>query len=71
MNQDMHVNKADGMVCSCKCHSMMPIIVVIFGLLFLLSSLGVIPENIVSIVWPLIVIWAGVSKFMQKRCKCC
>ena len=58
-------------VCPCPHHSMLPIFVVAFGLTFLLRALGVLEPGIANIIWPVIVIAAGVAKLGSRFCKCC
>lgn len=58
-------------VCRCVHHKTIPILIVVFGVLFLLGALEVISVRIVSIVWPLLVIAGGLQKMMQGKCKCC
>lgn len=60
-----------GKACKCQHHSMMPILVVLFGALFLLGELGVFTMQVVSWVWPILVIVAGLMKWMGRGCKCC
>ena len=58
-------------VCGCPHHKIFPGLVVLFGLVFLLGALGVITSQTVAIMWPVIVIVAGLKKMMKRRCKCC
>jgi len=60
-----------GMKCSCPHHKAIPALVILFGLLFLLEALGSVSMRTVSIIWPLIVIVAGIMKWTAKGCKCC
>ena len=53
--------------CSCKCHKVKPILVVLLGLTFLLQSLAVFSWGTVNVIWPILVIIAGFSKM----CGCC
>ena len=57
--------------CGCSHHSVVPVLVVLFGVLFLLGNLGVIASETVSVVWPIIVILCGSMKLMSGKCKCC
>ncbi|MBI2448236.1 hypothetical protein HYV44_01590 [Candidatus Microgenomates bacterium] len=59
--------------CSCNCvhHSFGPILVILFGLTFLLGTLGVLASELVAIVWPSIVILGGLGKLLDRKCKCC
>lgn len=52
-------------------HSMLPMIVVAFGALFLLGQMGIFTEGFVSVGWPILVILGGAMKLMGKNCKCC
>lgn len=58
-------------MCKCPHHKVFPILIVLFGLTFLLGALGVLTEGAVSIIWPLIVIIAGLKKLGKGMCKCC
>jgi Domain of unknown function (DUF5668) len=60
-----------GPKCNCTHHKMKPILMVLFGLVFLLGTLDVLTSRTVSIVWPIIVILAGLMKLMGGRCGCC
>ncbi|MDZ4260079.1 MAG: DUF5668 domain-containing protein [Candidatus Sungbacteria bacterium] len=58
-------------VCQCLHHKTIPIIIIVFGVLFLLGALEVVSARIVSIAWPLLVIVGGCQKMMGGKCKCC
>jgi len=58
-----------GKVCNCPHHKMVPALIVLVGLDFLLGALGVLTMSFVAITWPILVIIAGITKFM--RCGCC
>ena len=47
------------------------ILLVLFGLAFLLETLNVLTSDAVSVIWPILVIVAGGSKLGEGRCKCC
>lgn len=64
-------NMQGGKVCKCTHHKTMPILVILFGLLFLLQALGVIGMQSVAIIWPIIVMLAGIFKLAKRHCKCC
>jgi hypothetical protein len=51
----------------------MPLLVVVFGLVFLLGALGKMSMETVNVVWPVIVIIAGLKKMAMGMgmCKCC
>ena len=55
----------------CPCQYMMGLLVVLFGLTFLLRELGVISNHFASITWPIIVIVAGLKALFGHMCKCC
>jgi len=60
-------------MCKCPHHKTMPVLVILFGLTFLLGAWDVVSERFVMIVWPIIVIVAGAMKLADKSgmCKCC
>jgi hypothetical protein len=47
------------------------IFVALFGLNFLLKTLGVYGDNVSNIVWPVILILAGGKLAAKGMCKCC
>ena len=57
--------------CNCVHHMVIPILVVAFGATFLMGQLGFISEATVSIVWPILVMMAGLKKLFAGLCKCC
>ena len=59
------------MKCACPHHKIMPVLVVVFGMVFLLGSWNIFTDSAVSTLWPLIVIVAGFLKMGQGKCKCC
>ena len=60
-------------MCACSHHKVMPILVILFGLTFLLGALGILTSGFVNIAWPVIVIAGGLMKWISKSgmCKCC
>jgi len=60
-------------VCSCHHHKVIPVLIILFGLTFLLESRGVISSDFAMIAWPVIIMAGGVMKLMNnsKMCKCC
>lgn len=65
---EVHMN---GKTCECKCHRTMPILIILFGLTFLLGNFGVIMSSTVSLIWPILVIVCGFLSMNKKSCKCC
>jgi hypothetical protein len=50
---------------------MLWIVMVVFGLVFLLGDFGILTEGAVTITWPVLVMAAGLTKLMGSKCKCC
>lgn len=71
MDNPQNSQNHNGMTCKCPHHKMGPLAVVIFGLVFLLGALNVLSAQVVGIVWPIIVILAGLFKMKEGSCKCC
>jgi len=67
----MEGNTMEGKKCGCMHHSMIPLFIVAFGLLFLLGQIGVFTQGFVGLAWPVLVILGGAMKMMSKKCKCC
>ena len=57
--------------CCCMCHSAKAVLVILFGLTFLLGALGVISSGLVDVVWPVLVILGGLKLLGKSFCKCC
>jgi len=57
--------------CTCSHHKVMPVLVTVFGLVFLLGALNVFTADVVGIIWPILVIIGGLTKLMGGNCKCC
>ena len=59
--------------CACHHHKVAPILVILFGLTFLLGTWGTLSWGTVHTVWPILVIIAGLMKLADKMgmCKCC
>ena len=66
MNEKMGMN-----MCKCPHHSMLPLLVIAFGAVFLLGQWNILTMAAVNTLWPLIVIAVGIMKLMGKKCKCC
>jgi len=60
-----------GMKCSCKHHQAVPVLVILFGLTFLLKALNIVTAEFVDMAWPVLVIVAGLFKMTSRMCKCC
>lgn len=57
--------------CSCGCHKMFGLFVALFGLVFLLRAFDVFSMHVADILWPVVVILAGLQKMTCGFCKCC
>lgn len=58
--------------CGCMCHKFTGILIILFGLTFLLGHLGVLSAYAVSIIWPILLILVGIIVgFRKDLCKCC
>lgn len=60
-------------MCKCPHHKVTPVLVVLFGLTFLLGTWGTLSWGAVNVIWPVLVILAGAMKLAEKSgmCKCC
>lgn len=63
-----HMNSAPA--CQCGHHKIVPILVVLFGLTFLLEHLGVFTASFTDIAWPVLVILVGLVKVRSGGCRC-
>ena len=61
----------DKKVCGCGHHKVMPILIILLGLAFLLAQLNILTWAAVNILWPILVIIAGVMMLVNGCCKCC
>ena len=57
--------------CACPHHKALPVLIILFGLLFLLGKMNIIGQSMVSMWWPVLVIAGGLVKLTKKMCKCC
>lgn len=57
--------------CECPHHIGLAVVVILFGLTFLLQALGVFSPTAVGYIWPSIVILGGVFKLVTGMCACC
>ena len=60
-----------GMMCNCLHHKVVPGLIVAFGLTFLLAALGTITMQTRDIIWPTIIVLAGLMKMSRGMCSCC
>ena len=65
-NKDMSMG---GKTCGCGHHKVLPILVILFGLDFLLASFSVVSMGFLGMTWPILVIIAGIVKLV--KCGCC
>lgn len=57
-------------VCPCWHHKIMPVLVVLFGLTFLLQAFFILDEDTVAVIWPVLVVLGGIVKLIGGSCKC-
>ena len=57
-------------VCPCGHHKIMPLLIILFGIIFLLSSLSVMSMAMAYVLGSVIVILAGLAKLFGGSCKC-
>lgn len=57
--------------CKCVCHKMPGLLIALIGVTFLLGHFGAISEDLVSVIWPVILILIGLKKACRGICKCC
>jgi hypothetical protein len=48
----------------------MPVLIILFGLVFFLKALNVLSAGATAVIWPIIVILAGLAKWKGGVCKC-
>ena len=58
-------------MCKCPHHKVMSVLVVLFGLTFLLGAWGTISSDAVNVICPILIIIAGLFKMTKGMCKCC
>ena len=61
----------DEKTCRCPCHRTAGVFVTLFGLNFLLKTLGVYTDSVSNIVWPVIIMLGGLDYTLKGLCKCC
>jgi uncharacterized membrane protein len=57
--------------CSCGHHKVVPVLIIIVGIAFLLSDLGILTWSASNIIWPIALIIFGCMKLAKGKCKCC
>ena len=67
----MGEEKKNTCVCVCGHHDVIPVLMILFAVLFLLGYQGVITSVSVNTLWPIFVGLAGVVKLTEKNCRCC
>ncbi len=67
----METPQASEKKCSCPCHKVVGLFIALIGLTFLLGALGVVSARTVSILWPFLVMLAGIQIVFRNKCKCC
>jgi hypothetical protein len=63
-----HMNSTSA--CSCVHHKIWPILIIIFGAIFLFGNLGYLSAEIIRIAWPSTIILIGLVKLGSGSCKC-
>lgn len=57
--------------CHCPHHAIAPIFLFLIGLTILLGHLDILSQDIVKIVWPVLIMLIGAQKAFQGFCHCC
>jgi hypothetical protein len=57
--------------CSCHHHKILPILLVVFGLSFILGDLHILSGAQVNLIWPSLFVIGGLAKMFSHRCGCC
>ena len=57
--------------CECHHHKFLPLLVILFALVFLLGNTGVFSSQLVGVLWPILVGLAGILKLGESKCRCC
>jgi hypothetical protein len=50
---------------------MTPLFIILIGLVFLLGALNVLSAMTAGILWPILLIILGITKWAGHSCKCC
>ncbi len=56
--------------CRCPHHKSGALIIILFGLTFLLGTMGIVSGMFVSYTWPLLLIVFGVTRLIGGSCRC-
>ncbi len=67
----MDMMGGSGNKCECHHHSFLPILVILFAILFLLGNAGVFQPPFVGIAWPILVGLGGILMLGERKCTCC
>ena len=59
-----------GGMCSCAHHKVVPACIILIGLVFLAGQLNWLTMSFVALAWPVLLIVAGIGKWMGGMCKC-
>jgi hypothetical protein len=63
-----HMNTAGH--CKCPHHKVGAVLIVLFGLTFLLGTMGVLSGMFVAYAWPVLIIIFGLTRLMGGSCSC-
>jgi hypothetical protein len=63
-----HMNQAPH--CGCPHHKTGAILIILFGLTFLLGMMNVLSPMFVGYTWPVLIIVFGLTRLMGGSCKC-
>ncbi len=58
-------------ICSHDHHSIIPVLVILIAISFLLQYQGILAENAVNIIWPILLGIGGMVKLVEDKCNCC
>lgn len=67
----MHSCTPKGSSCQCPHHFGISVLVILFGITFLLQATGVLSPSVVAYIWPSLVIVGGLYKLVMGMCSCC
>lgn len=58
-------------VCKCTHHSIVPLLIIGLGILFLLPRFGILTDQMVGVAWPILLALIGITKLTSRSCACC